>query len=72
MKISEIELPVPYKRSLLRAHRCSRLVKSCGTGFFGKNQERCRRFATYEMDGVEFCTQHAGEMALRHLILRTK
>lgn len=68
IKIKEIELPVPNKRSFLREKRCSRIVKSCGTRFSGKKKSRCGRFATFEIDGIEFCTQHAGEMALKYLL----
>lgn len=68
MEIKEIVLPAPHKRYLTKGTRCSRVVWSSGNGVSGKRSEKCRRYATYKIDGIKFCTQHAGEASLRYLL----
>jgi len=69
MIIEELNLPAPSKRSMTKESRCSRVVRSTSTGVWNEYHSRCCRHATYSLDGVKLCSQHAGEMALRHLIL---
>jgi hypothetical protein len=66
MNIEKLNLPVPAKR--WKEQRCSRIVRSTGTHYFEGHKNRCGRMARFKLDGVPLCTQHAGEMALRHLM----
>lgn len=66
MRIEPIELPPPEKR--WKEKRCSRIVRSTGTTYFQGRRNQCGRMARYKLDGVMFCVQHAGEMALKQLI----
>lgn len=67
MRVIEIILPKSYMR---RKHekRCSMKVRSCGTNYFNKDIGRCGRLAKFAIDGVGFCTQHAGAVALNYVI----
>lgn len=67
MKVQEITLPPAHKRLLQTGvNRCSKTVKT-GTAF-NPTVCTCKRFANFRIDGNLFCTQHAGDVALRHLI----
>lgn len=66
MKIEPLDLPKQAKR--WREQRCSKLVASTGTHYFEDHKEQCGRMARFKLDGVPYCTQHTGEMALRYLI----
>ena len=68
MRIKEIVLPKPHKRSLAFERRCSQKVKSTGSGPFDKSQNQCGRFAKVTIGRKHYCAQHAGELALKHLI----
>lgn len=66
MNIEKLELPKGAKR--WREQRCCRVVKSTGTTYFDGQKNRCGRMARFKIDGIAFCTQHAGEVSLRHLL----
>lgn len=68
MKVEEIPLPKNYVDRTLYAARCSRKVRSTGTGYFDNDKSRCARLARFKVNGVPYCIQHAGEAALRFVI----
>ena len=64
--IDKLDLPEKIKR--WQGQRCCRIVSSTGTHYFDDNKNRCARMARFRVNGINLCTQHAGEAALRHLI----
>lgn len=68
MNIKEIEQDKNYLKRTLYGQRCCRKVQSTGTAHFHGQKNRCARLATFKLNGVALCTQHAGEMSLKHLI----
>jgi len=66
MEIEKLELPKPERR--WREQRCARITQSTGTAHFEGKKNQCGRMARFKLEGIPFCTQHAGEMALKHLI----
>jgi hypothetical protein len=66
VKVEKLELPENAKR--WQEQRCCRIVKSTGTHYFDGNKHRCGRMARFKVDGIAYCTQHAGEAALRYVI----
>jgi len=70
--IENIPVPPAHRPEFLLAPRCSKSVKSTGTGYFDKEQQRCGRVARIKINGTELCHQHAGEWALKYLIKRGK
>ena len=67
LKVEVIPREKPERLRRLRAVPCSKKVKSCGT-FLNERMNRCDRFATVRVDGIPFCTQHAGEAALKYIM----
>jgi hypothetical protein len=61
MKAELIPQLPPHRKSFFNSARCSRKLT-----YPGNTVERCRRFATHRLDGVDLCKQHAGELALAH------
>lgn len=68
MLIKEINAPKASSVQFHFANRCTKEVKSTGTGYFNNDKEHCSRVARFNIDGVELCTQHAGDLALKYLI----
>ena len=48
--------------------RCGKTVTSTGTHYFDGNKHQCGRAARFNINSKLFCTQHAGEFALKFLI----
>jgi len=67
MKIEELELPVPAKR-WKKKYLCSKKVAMAGTTYFDNKNNQCRRAARFKVGNKQFCVQHAGECALKHLM----
>ena len=63
IKIIETEKP-----RHLSAQKCQRQVFHSGDGSTPRPRSRCERFAKYDIDGIKFCHQHAGETVLNHTL----
>ena len=48
--------------------RCCRKVESTGTGHYDGDKHRCAKPALYQIDGLNYCSLHAGQVAVHHLI----
>lgn len=68
MKITKLEKSTPEHLRSVRESRCEEETLSTGTGPFPGSRRRCGRFALYEMDGKKYCKQHAGDVALSHVL----
>lgn len=66
-KITPVELPRAHERYRHSTPRCEMVKQTC-TSLYNGEKNRCSRFATYNVDGTELCTQHAGEIALRMML----
>lgn len=65
--IEPIELPEDYRLRIRQ--RCCKVVESTGTAFFDGNKYQCARHARFKIDGIKLCGQHAGEMALKIMLV---
>ena len=66
MKVRRVILPKQWKSRVKK--RCTKTVTSTGTYHFDGNKYQCGRFAQFTIDRKYYCTQHAGQEALQHLI----
>ncbi len=66
IKVVKLALPKNYIDQVRTRRKCCRLNKSQGS--FRRDSNRCQRAARYDIDGLGYCTQHAGEAALNHLL----
>jgi len=66
MKVEDLELPKFPKQAI----RCAQPVKSNDTFLFTGPRRICGRHARFTINGVPLCRQHAGDAALRNLILQ--
>lgn len=48
--------------------RCEQKVDSPGTWYFKGKQDQCARYARFLVDGIPMCSQHAGCLALKHVM----
>ena len=71
MKARIIDLPTKYVKRVL-SQRCQHKSTTTGTAPFGGSRNRCARVAVVEIDGIKFCRQHAGYIALDALIKETE
>jgi hypothetical protein len=63
-KIKLIDRNHPTHLWSLRVPRCCMKTQSCGTMYFDTGKNRCARFAMFNVDGLNFCRQHAGSYLL--------
>jgi len=69
VKITELEVTKPSHLRCIRESKCQHIVRTSGGVMDrGKRKRNCQKFATFDIDGTNLCTQHAGESALRYLI----
>ena len=61
MKFSIIE-------SRLKNKRCCKKVDSSGTGMWMEKPKQCCKHAKINIDGLLFCSMHAGQLALNEVI----
>lgn len=61
-------LPEPKTYPYTMGPRCTKRVRSTGTDFYGRDPHKCARAARFKVNGRKYCTQHAGELALKHLL----
>lgn len=65
----KIERMVATKKALrMLDQRCTKAIRQSGTAFERRPDRHCDRMAVFKLDGKPFCVQHAGEVALKHLI----
>lgn len=72
MRVELIKQPKHlWKRTIIEpVPRCSRIVKSCSSGNWVSNKNRCCRFAVLKLDGIPLCRQHAGDLLLENLLTK--
>lgn len=59
---------IKTEKNWLNSERCEATTASSGTHYFPDGNRRCARFAAFDVDGKRLCKQHAGELALLHVI----
>ena len=66
MIIEQLRPVPPAKKGTTK--RCAMIVESGGTGYWNGNKNRCARNAFFKIDEICYCSQHAGQIALVHVM----
>lgn len=69
LKVKLIQQTKPSHMKCIKQTRCTYKVSHSGNGLTRHRPTRtCTRFSTVEIEGEDFCTQHAGQLALLYIL----